>query len=44
MDNGVKTLVVQPTHLMNGLEYEEMSKAIAQYPMPSRRFPSASLC
>ena len=31
VDNGVKTLVVQPTHLMNGLEYEEMSKAIAQY-------------
>ena len=30
VDNGVKTLVVQPTHLMNGLEYEEMSKAIAQ--------------
>lgn len=31
VDNGVKTLAVQPTHLMNGLEYEEMSKAIAQY-------------
>ena len=31
VDNGVKTLVVQPTHLMNGLEYEEMSNAIAQY-------------
>ena len=31
VDNGVKALVVQPTHLMNGLEYEEMSKAIAQY-------------
>ena len=31
VDNGVKTLVVQPTHMMNGLEYEEMSKAIAQY-------------
>ena len=31
VDNGVKTLVIQPTHLMNGLEYEEMSKAIAQY-------------
>ena len=31
VDNGVKTLVVQPTHLMNGLEYEEMSEAIAQY-------------
>ena len=22
VDNGVKNLVVQPTHLMNGLEYE----------------------
>ncbi len=31
VNNGVKTLVVQPTHLMNGLEYEEMSDAIAQY-------------
>lgn len=31
VNNGVKTLVVQPTHLMNGLEYEEMSEAIAQY-------------
>ena len=26
VNNGVKTLVVQPTHLMNGLEYEELTK------------------
>ena len=26
--NGVKTLVVQPTHLMNGFEYQELADAI----------------
>ena len=31
VDNGVKNLVVQPTHLMNGLEYEELKRDIAQY-------------
>ncbi|MDO5547755.1 MAG: sirohydrochlorin cobaltochelatase [Eubacteriales bacterium] len=31
IDNGVKTLVVQPTHLMNGLEYDELSEQVAQY-------------
>lgn len=31
MDNGVKTLVVQPTHLMNGYEYQELVDGIAQY-------------
>lgn len=31
VDNGVKNLVVQPTHLMNGLEYEELKDDIAQY-------------
>ena len=31
VDNGVKNLVVQPTHLMNGLEYEELKSDIAQY-------------
>lgn len=31
VDNGVKNLVVQPTHLMNGLEYEELKGDIAQY-------------
>ncbi len=28
-DNGVKNLVVQPTHLMNGLEYNDIVKQIA---------------
>ena len=27
--NGVKTLVVQPTHLMNGFEYQELADALA---------------
>ncbi len=31
VDNGVKNLVVQPTHLMNGLEYDELKGDIAQY-------------
>lgn len=31
VENGVKTLVVQPTHLMNGLEYTDLCDAIAQY-------------
>ena len=31
VDNGVKTLVVQPTHLMNGLEYEELTDELAKY-------------
>ncbi len=30
-DNGVKTLVIQPTLLMNGVEYEEIQKAAAPY-------------
>ena len=29
--NGVKNLVVQPTHLMDGAEYDEMCEAIDQY-------------
>lgn len=29
--NGVKTLVVQPTHLMNGIEYEELTQTLAEY-------------
>lgn len=29
--NGVKNLVVQPTHLMNGLEYDELCSKIADY-------------
>ena len=30
-DNGVKTLVVQPTHLMNGYEYDELNEELAAY-------------
>ena len=29
--NGVKELVVQPTHLMHGAEYDEMMDALAEY-------------
>lgn len=29
--NGVKTLVVQPTHLMNGLEYTDLMAELANY-------------
>lgn len=31
VDNGVKNLVVQPTHLMHGAEYDEMVEAIDKY-------------
>lgn len=31
MENGVKTLVVQPTHLMNGIEYQELTDTVAKY-------------
>ena len=31
IDNGVKTLVVQPTHLMNGFEYTDLVDEIATY-------------
>lgn len=30
-DNGVKTLIVQPTHLMNGFEYNDVVDEVAQY-------------
>lgn len=29
--NGVKNLVVQPTHLMHGAEYDELSEAVKKY-------------
>ena len=29
--NGVKTLVIQPTHLMHGAEYDEMMEMVAKY-------------
>ena len=31
VENGVTTLVVQPTHLMNGLEYTDLVEEIANY-------------
>ena len=31
VDNGVKTLVVQPTHLMHGLEYDELEEEVGNY-------------
>ena len=31
VDNGVKELVVQPTHLMNGLEYHDLEEEVAGY-------------
>lgn len=31
VDNGVKNLVVQPTHLMNGIEYDEVVAKLAEY-------------
>ena len=30
-NNGVKTLVVQPTHLMHGIEYDELTGILANY-------------
>lgn len=30
-DNGVKNLVIQPTHLMNGLEYRDLVNEAAEY-------------
>jgi len=38
--NGVKNLVVQPTHLMHGAEYDEMCAAIDEY---RDRFESVSI-
>ena len=31
VENGVKNLVVQPTHLMHGAEYDELSEAVEKY-------------
>ncbi|MCI7493346.1 MAG: sirohydrochlorin cobaltochelatase [Lachnobacterium sp.] len=31
VDNGVKNLIVQPTHLMHGAEYDELMKAVEEY-------------
>lgn len=38
--NGVKNLVVQPTHLMHGAEYDEMSEALEGY---KDKFESVSI-
>ena len=31
VDNGVKNLVIQPTHLMHGAEYDELAEAVEAY-------------
>ena len=31
VDNGVKNLVIQPTHLMHGAEYDELCEAVEDY-------------
>lgn len=31
VDNGVKNLIVQPTHLMHGAEYDELTEAVNKY-------------
>ena len=31
VDNGVRTLVVQPTHLMHGFEYNDLKNELAEY-------------
>ena len=40
VSNGVKNLVVQPTHLMHGAEYDEMCEAIDKY---KDKFESVSI-
>ena len=40
VDNGVKNLIVQPTHLMHGAEYDELSEAVSSY---SDKFESVSI-
>ena len=40
VDNGVKNLIVQPTHLMHGAEYDELSEAVTSY---SDKFESVSI-
>ncbi len=31
VENGVKTLIIQPTHLMHGTEYDQLSDAVKRY-------------
>ncbi|MBO6239639.1 MAG: sirohydrochlorin cobaltochelatase [Butyrivibrio sp.] len=40
VSNGVKNLVVQPTHLMHGAEYDELTEALSKY---SDKFESVSV-
>ena len=40
VDNGVKNLVVQPTHLMHGAEYDELTEAVESY---KDKFESVSI-
>ena len=40
VDNGVKNLIVQPTHLMHGAEYDELSEAVVNY---SDKFESVTI-
>ena len=40
VDNGVKNLVVQPTHLMHGAEYDELVEAVNNY---SDKFESVKI-
>ena len=42
--NGVKNLVIQPTHLMNGLEYNDLKDELAGIRIPSRRSCSVIRC
>lgn len=39
--NGVKNLVVQPTHLMHGAEYDELCEALSKY---EDKFDSVKVC
>ena len=40
VDNGVKKLILQPTHLMHGAEYDEMKEAVEAY---KDKFESVSI-
>ena len=40
VENGVKNLVVQPTHLMHGAEYDELNDALSEY---ADKFESVSV-
>lgn len=44
VDNGVKNLVVQPTHLMHGAEYDELVEAIRSIRINLKQSVSQNLC